>query len=166
MESWLPDFNDDSVDILLSQVDLGVPGPLTSSAKDPGLEARFRTLNAGRSVLSASSSNFPLGVDARLYPPPLDLFDGDSVWPRFRRREVEVEDTDEGSGKDFKELLDTIWGSSMAPRTVDFLLLAVGLVPVERCGRPNAKPIAATPTVPDAQSYQTVDVSRKIWKWP
>lgn len=160
MESWLPDFNDDSVDILLNQVDLGVPGPLTSSAKDPGLEARFRTFNAGRSVPSASSSNFPLGVDARLYPPPLDLFDGDNVWPRFRGREVDAEDSDEGSGNDFKELLDTIWGSSMAPRAVDFLLLAVGLVPVERCGRPNAKPIAATPTVPDAQSYQTADVSR------
>lgn len=110
-------------------------------------------------MLSASSSNLPLGVDARLYPPPLDLFDGDNVWPRFRRREVEAEDTDEGSGKDFKELLDTIWGSSMAPRAVDFLLLADGLVPVERCGRPNAKPIAATPTVPDTQSCQTVDVS-------
>ncbi len=131
-----------------------MPGPLTSSAKEPGLEARFRTFNAERSVLSASSSNFPLGVDARLYPPPLDLFDGDKVWPRFRRREVEAEDTDEGSGKDFKELLDTIWGSSMAPRAIDFLLLAVGLVPVERCGRPNAKPIAATPTVPDTQSCQ------------
>lgn len=110
-------------------------------------------------MLSTSSSNFPLGVDARLYPPPLDLVDGDKVWPRFRRREVEAVDTDEGSGKDFKELLDTIWGSSMAPRAVDFLLLAVGLVPVERCGRPNAKPIAATPTVPDTQSCQTVNVS-------
>lgn len=149
MESWLPDFNDDSVDILLSQVDLAVPGPLTSSAKGPGLEARFRIFTVERSVLSVSSSNFPLGVEARLYPPPLDLFDGDNVCPRFRRREVEADE----SGKDFKELLDTIWGSSMAPRAVDFLLVAVGLVPVERCGRPNAKPIAATATVPDAQSY-------------
>lgn len=82
VESWLPVFNDDSVDIRLNQDDLAVPVPLYSGAAGAGLVVRSRTLIDGRSVQSASSCNRPLGVDALLYPPPLVLFDGDIGRPR------------------------------------------------------------------------------------
>ena len=55
LESWLPGFNDDNVDIRLNHDDLAVPVPLCSSAVDPGLDDRFSTLDDKGSVQSDSS---------------------------------------------------------------------------------------------------------------
>lgn len=90
-----------------------------------------------------------------LYAPSLNRFDGDSGWPkelRLRSRDVEA-DAEEGSDDGCGELIDAVWDSSRTPRTMGFLLVVLGLVAIVRCcGWPNAKPIAAIPTVPDAQS--------------
>lgn len=97
-----------------------------------------------------------------LYAPSLNRFDGDSGWPkelRLRSRDVEA-DAEEGSDDGCGELIDAVWDSSRTPRTMGFLLVVLGLVAIVRCcGWPNAKPIAAIPTVPDAQSDGTASIT-------
>lgn len=113
---------------------------------------------------SDSSCGLPPGVDAEPSPPPLNRCDRDSVWPaefRFPSRDVEA-DADEGSNDGCGESIGSSWDSSSPPRTVDFFAVVVGLVVIVRCGWPNAKPIAAIPTVPDAQSYSGSVVSTVI----
>ena len=69
-------------------------------------------------------------------------------------------DAAEGSADGDGELIDTMGDSSGTPRTVEFRpVVVVGLVVIARCGWPNAKPIAAIPTVPDAQSCSAGIVS-------
>lgn len=106
-------------------------------------------------------SKFAPGVDPNVLIPPLRLLadvNGRPAELRFRNVDVGAEVAC-GSGDGVDGMADRGWASRSVDLEVGFLFLDVGLAAIECCGCPKAKPIAATPTVPDAQSCNDRDVS-------
>ena len=156
VETRLSLLRDDKVDIRRSQDDLAVPvllGCNNTASCTEGSSLSCRELL----VQSSSSCTSVSGVEPSVHFPLLNLFSDDSGRPtelRFRSREVgaetdcEIEEGVEGSIDVGRTSLNEVDDGAFR------LFRDVGLRAVGCWGLPKARPTAATPTVPIAQSCQ------------
>ncbi len=147
----------DKVDIRRSQDDLAVPVPLDAKNGASCTKGCFVS-SCERFVQSCSSCTPVSGTAAFSHLALPGLFKEDSgrlTELRFRSREDGAEtDCEIGEGVDGS--IDVGWTSlNVEDDSASRLFRDVGLRAVDCWGLPKARPTAATPTVPIAQSWKT-----------
>ena len=146
----------DDLEIRLSQVGGVFSEPLNSNANGPcPVESSGSCTKAcPASPIPKSPSNLESDVRPTVLVPPLKLLEDVRGLPRevrFRSLEVGAEAV-WGGTDDRVGMVERGRKSSKPALDMVLLLFDVGLVAAECCGRPKAKPTAATPTVPVAHS--------------
>jgi len=120
-------------------------------------------MNCSAVVFSDPLSSLASGVEPSVLMPSLRLLadvNGRPTELRFRSLDVGAE-VDCGSGEGVEGMAGRGWASFGVDRDGVFLFFDVGLAAIECSGCPKAKPIAATPTVPDAQSCSHRQISMR-----
>ncbi|KAL8905007.1 MAG: hypothetical protein Q9207_002899 [Kuettlingeria erythrocarpa] len=154
VDTGLPPLDEDMVDILRSQDDLAVPLPLNSNIEFAWVdEGREFSPNAP-CLQPVSLYSFVSGVDAAVHIPLSGLLDeaeGQPIELRFRSLVVGAEDG-VGRAEGAAGNLAAAGGSALAKGGA-FRLFDEGLASVV-CGLyPNARPIAATPTLIEKELF-------------